>query len=122
MAYDPTVWKSGDTITSAKLNKLENGLAEASGGGTGGVTNVGLTFNDKTKTMNKTWSEINEAFINGLVYCNSYDNGGGLWLVVASANSGGVYATVALPLYMRNADAVVFTTDSENGYPTITEE
>lgn len=40
MAYDPTVWKSGDTITSAKLNKLENGLAEASGGGTGGGVSV----------------------------------------------------------------------------------
>lgn len=36
MSYDPTVWKSGDTITSAKLNKLEQGVADAQGGGGGG--------------------------------------------------------------------------------------
>lgn len=27
MAYDPTVWKTGDVVSSYKLNKLENGLA-----------------------------------------------------------------------------------------------
>lgn len=36
MAYTPTNWKSGDVITSAKLNKLEEGVANAGGGG-GGV-------------------------------------------------------------------------------------
>lgn len=58
MAYDPTVWKSGDTITSAKLNKLENGLAEASGGGTGGGV---LVVNDNNGTLDKTWQEITNA-------------------------------------------------------------
>ena len=27
MGYTPTEWKSGDTVTSTKLNKIENGLA-----------------------------------------------------------------------------------------------
>ena len=40
MSYDPTVWKSGDTITSAKLNKLEQGVADAQGGGGGGGFDV----------------------------------------------------------------------------------
>ena len=31
MAYTPTNWQTGDTITAEKLNKLENGVA--SGGG-----------------------------------------------------------------------------------------
>ena len=35
MAYEPTNWKSGDVVTSAKLNKLENGVADASEGGAG---------------------------------------------------------------------------------------
>ena len=52
MAYDPTVWKSGDTITSAKLNKLENGLAEASGGGTGGGVLVVTIEHDKETYSN----------------------------------------------------------------------
>lgn len=32
MAYEPTVWQAGDTITSARLNKLEQGVAEGGGG------------------------------------------------------------------------------------------
>lgn len=28
MAYTPTVWNTGDTITKEKMNKLENGLRD----------------------------------------------------------------------------------------------
>ena len=34
MAYEPTQWRSGDTITSERLNKMEQGIA---GGGSGEV-------------------------------------------------------------------------------------
>ena len=34
MAYEPTQWRSGDTITSERLNKMEQGIA---GGGSGDV-------------------------------------------------------------------------------------
>lgn len=30
MAYEPTIWEDGDVITADKINKLEQGLAEAS--------------------------------------------------------------------------------------------
>ena len=36
MSYEPTVWKSGDVITSAKLNKIENGIASNSSGSSSG--------------------------------------------------------------------------------------
>lgn len=29
MSYEPTQWKAGDTVTSAKLNKLEQGVADS---------------------------------------------------------------------------------------------
>lgn len=32
MSYTPTVWKSGDVVSSLKLNKLENGVAAAADG------------------------------------------------------------------------------------------
>lgn len=32
MAYEPTVWAAGDSITSAKMNKLENAVANGGGG------------------------------------------------------------------------------------------
>ena len=32
MSYTPTTWKKGDVITSAKLNKMEQGIANGGGG------------------------------------------------------------------------------------------
>lgn len=33
MSYEPTEWACGDDVTANKLNKIENGLREISGGG-----------------------------------------------------------------------------------------
>ena len=52
MSYEPTNWKSGDVVTSAKLNKLEN--AVANGGSTvvlqitedSGILHLGKSYND----------------------------------------------------------------------------
>ena len=33
MSYTPTNWSSGDIVTAEKLNKLEQGVAESSSGG-----------------------------------------------------------------------------------------
>lgn len=57
MSYTPTEWKSGDTITSAKLNKMEQGIA--AGGSGGGVLVV--VANMGTGALDKTWQEINDA-------------------------------------------------------------
>ncbi len=40
MAYDKTVWQTGDTVTAEKLNHIEDGIASASSGGGGDVVNV----------------------------------------------------------------------------------
>ena len=60
MSYDPTIWKSGDVVTSAKLNKIENGIADAAGGGGGGVL---VVHRGETTpiTLDKTWQEIHDA-------------------------------------------------------------
>lgn len=31
MAYTPTTWVTGDTVTATKMNKIENGIANAGG-------------------------------------------------------------------------------------------
>lgn len=52
MAYEPTIWQAGDTITSAKLNKLEQGVAEGGGGVfivEGVIDQVELTDSDEGK-------------------------------------------------------------------------
>lgn len=58
MSYTPTNWKSGDVVTSTKLNKLEQGVANAGGGGSALV----VTLNVAEGTLDKTWEEIYEAF------------------------------------------------------------
>ena len=106
MAYDPTVWKSGDTITSAKLNKLENGLAEASGGGTGGGV---LVVNDNNGTLDKTWKEINDAYTLGTAVLISRFNGTAVFAVQASGLKDGSYAIQIV--------GVAYVTNTEDGYP-----
>ena len=46
--YQKTNWQSGDTITAAKLNNIENGIA---GGGV-------LVVTDTDGILDKTWQEI----------------------------------------------------------------
>ena len=66
MSYEPTVWKDGDLVTSAKLNKMEQGIAN-----TGGAMIVETTFvkgNDAYDVYfetDKTAEEIKTAFCNG---------------------------------------------------------
>ena len=45
MAYNPTTWNTGDTITATAMNKIENGIANAGGGG-GGTCFYTITATD----------------------------------------------------------------------------
>ena len=79
MSYDPTTWKSGDVVTSAKLNKMEKGIEDANAGGSGGgatVVNVTETESgqDYVYTCDKTAEEILTALEIGAVVFK-YDYG-----------------------------------------------
>ena len=60
MAYTPTEWSTGDTITAALLNKMENGIAAGGGGGA-----QLLDITDTDGTLDKTWTEILDALSDG---------------------------------------------------------
>ncbi len=66
MSYEPTTWETGDTITANKLNKMENGIADANDLAPLLVT-VTVTTEDNTTyhTANKTFNEVNTAFSAG---------------------------------------------------------
>ena len=58
MSYEPTNWKDGDLVTSAKLNKLEQGVAN----GGGSVFMIDLQCNGPhSYTSLVTYEEIEEA-------------------------------------------------------------
>ncbi len=59
MSYNPTQWSAGDTVTSAKLNKIEQGISN------NGILEINLVFDEETGTqhLDKTWQEIYNANI-----------------------------------------------------------
>ena len=73
MSYEPTTWKDGDLVTSAKLNKLEQGVAN--GGTSKFVVNAVFNENNETWTLDKTAGEIIEAFQEGLVFISVVQKG-----------------------------------------------
>lgn len=52
MAYEPTEWKSGDVISSQKLNKIEQGISNSV---------LRVDFDIDAGALNKTWKEIHDA-------------------------------------------------------------
>lgn len=58
MSYTPTVWNAGDVVTAEKLNKLEQGVAEGGGGGGGAtIPTVTLDFDNHTYTSDVEFDE-----------------------------------------------------------------
>lgn len=47
MSYTPTVWNAGDVVTAEKLNKLEQGVAEG-GGGEAVIPEVTMVIDSET--------------------------------------------------------------------------
>lgn len=60
MAYEPTNWKSGDVVTSAKLNKLEQGVVDANA-----VLVVRESWNESSYVWDCTYEEIYQHMSNG---------------------------------------------------------
>ena len=105
MSYTPTEWKSGDVVTSAKLNKIEEGIASS-----GGVLVVGISDG----ALNKTWQEIHDAgfavtFGDG-VTC-------GYMTSISIAAEDGEYL-VSFWTYGQG-DPMLFIADSADGYPVL---
>lgn len=55
MAYEPTVWNTGDVISAEKLNKIENGLAAG-----GGLPVVHISKQSNGYAINETYSELSD--------------------------------------------------------------
>lgn len=64
MSYEPTNWQTGDVVTSAKLNKLEQGVANAGGGGEPVVIHFS-SGEGNVMTADKTYAEVAEIFTSG---------------------------------------------------------
>lgn len=100
MAYEPTNWKAGDIVTSAKLNKIEQGIAANKK-----ILIANINMNN---TLNKTWQEIYDADISLI---KVVDNEHIFIMLVTEIdhNTNGYFLT--------DAHGDTFKADSPNDYP-----
>lgn len=128
MAYEPTNWKTGDIVTSEKLNKLENGVAGADGFmAVNGQYDAGDESTAETITLDITAVELYEALTNGafvvvLVPDLPFYLGDGvkhtcsaiLPIIKYSFEDKGHFGK---SYYFVTMDNAIYTATSENGYP-----
>ena len=113
MSYTKTTWSDGDVITAEKLNKLENGVANA-----GSVLIV--HFDDNTLSLDKTWQEICDSFINMIpVYLyKSYEDGSDFGYVLSLVISVQFSSNYGYCVFIQSIGGYEeYTTDSPSGYP-----
>lgn len=111
MAYTPTVWQAGDTVTAAKLNKMEQGIA--SGGGVY-VVNI-TTVGDNTQQLDKTAAEIWAAAQSSMVIGRSNE---GDMIVIAPMTMARQQIDGSNHYYSFMFADTDFSTDSDSGYPS----
>lgn len=121
MSYEPTEWKSGDVITSAKLNKMEQGIA-AGGTGGGGVGTVHISPNeqDTAYVMDKTFEEIYSMLDSGLLVQIRNEEYKALFGFVSRAEAAPFSQKFNVGTLLFGDGAVncaVFSATSSSGYP-----
>lgn len=114
MSYTPTNWQTGDTVTAALLNKMEQGISG------GGALFVHLDFD--YGTLDKTWQEIHDAAeiipvalaINDDPYIDVY------YLTNVSYPNN-EYTCTFSKTTLSGAVDITFTAETSSSYPVIVE-
>ena len=122
MSYTPTSWQNGDVITSAKLNKIENGIANAGGG-----TNILFaTIDTSTMALDKTWQELVNADVAYILASGTSEGHRHLPIIHMEAVQNDAYYVVALGVAKVTGGTVdvsfeltpfTFKATSADGYP-----
>lgn len=111
MSYEPTNWKSGDVVTSAKLNKLEQGVAAA-----GGVLVVNVTESEvegsMVSTCDKTAGEMAAALESGgIIFRVGYGDDSNYYTLVNASVAAGNYS-------FSDSGSITYEAASASEYPT----
>lgn len=126
MSYTPTEWKSGDIVTSEKLNKLELGVAEVL---PGGIVATESACPDGG-ILDKTWQEIHDAGY-GVIFApvdKNLGTGHSIYNIVAVTSKYDeyaqetiyyVYAYGSSDPYNSDMGCIEYTASSPSDYPII---
>lgn len=66
MAYTPTNWATGDTVTATKLNKLEQGVANAGGGFDAEISLYGDSQGSQGTIISGSYAELSALLNNNI--------------------------------------------------------
>ena len=115
MSYNPTNWQAGDTVTSAKLNKIEQGIKNS-------VLVANLIVDDQENNimhLDKTWQEIYDA--NFCIANQIMDDGIATSFVGVKTpgEEGNVLAPYVIVLFpVGSTEQQTFFSATPNGYPS----
>ena len=71
MSYEKQTWVNGEVITDTKLNHMEDGIEDAA---SGLVCHATDDAQAERTTLDKTWQEINDAFVSGMSVVVVYED------------------------------------------------
>lgn len=119
MSYEPTNWKSGDIVTSAKLNKIEQGIAA------GGGILIAIADPD-SHSLNKTWQEFYDSSFSVVLYNTDLpgypSREKGVVCKIDADTEGNEYTVWVIGFDISDSGypyATKYMTDSPNGYPVM---
>lgn len=111
MTYEKTTWAAGDVVTAAKLNNLENGVANA------GATIVSV--NTSTGALSMTAGELFQAVKSGVVMAQITGNDNTEMLcscVIADVDSSEYFT---FWFFSPGSQLIICTASSANDYPVV---
>ena len=121
MSYEPTQWSAGDTVTSAKLNKIEQGISNNSS-----VEVIEMTATENGFVFSKTAKEIANLMKSGkLIFVRYYQEGDNTYYCInlyinamQKSNSSPWYFVANAP--DEDFSTFTFVAETDNDYPTFT--
>ena len=99
MAYTPTTWTTGDTITASAMNKIENGIA---GAGSVLVCNASFSSTANNYVLDKTVQEIYNALLGGTPAYIKFQYG-----VLGTDFASDLFLAPIIKIYSYNTTAVI---------------
>ena len=112
MSYNPTQWSAGDTVTSAKLNKIEQGISN------NGTLEINVIEDRETGAvyLDKTWQEIYNANNSIIIIPSDSEE----YPIRAKVICAGVNGSIFVVMCTTDS-TVTFSTTAPNDYPTLIE-
>ena len=119
MSYTPTSWNTGDTITAAAMNKIENGIANA-----GGALICNVEPINGYLGLNKTVQEIYDAMISGMPVYALYQYGtlsdySGTLILAPVVRVINYNYTNVMRVYVNRPNLGTVNSHSESGVPGV---